>query len=153
MAERSPTYSVLLPEDQRWRESNIMKIPNTNLLDQLAGTAYMGGRLWRLPAFSANTWHKHIDQWEFYFVLEGTGRIRVETDTLTLPRYSSVLVPPWQMRQVFNDTSEEVLWLILGAPQEGTSGRAAEASDFYPEDPTTLPPQLAGRVWPPKGDT
>lgn len=151
--ESEPAYSVLQPEDQRWRESNIMKIPNTNLVEQLGGSARMGGRLWRLPPFSANTWHKHVDQWELYFVLHGTGRMRVGGDTLTVSRHGSVLVRPWALRQVINDTSEEVLWLIFGAPSERTTGKAAGASDFYPEDPTTLPRELAGHVWPPGGVT
>jgi len=127
-----------------------MKIPNTNLLEQLGDIARMGGRLWHLPPFSANTWHRHVTEWEFYFVLEGTGRMRVGTDTLTVPRYGSVLVVPRELRQVFNDTSNGVLWLILGAPPDRSSGRPAGASDWYPEDPKTLPAELAGRVWPPK---
>src|SRR5262245_14148651 len=149
MTEREPGYAVLLPQDQKWRASNIMKIPNTNLLEQLGGSAPMGGRLWRLPPFSANTWHKHVDQWELYFVLEGTGRMRVGQDTLSVPRYGSVIVSPGKLRQVFNDTADEVLWLILGAPKDGIGGRPIDTSDLYPEDPTTLPPELGGRVWPP----
>ncbi|HEU4401850.1 MAG TPA: cupin domain-containing protein [Candidatus Polarisedimenticolia bacterium] len=144
---------MLRPPDQKWRESNIMKIPNTNLLEQLGGTQHMGGRLWRLPPFSANTWHRHVDQWELYFVLEGTGRMRVGGETLTVPRHGSVLVAPHMLRQVFNDTAGEVLWLILGAPPDGSAGRSVKASDFYPEDPKALPAELAGHVWPPKAAT
>jgi hypothetical protein len=40
------------------------------------------------------------------------------SETLTVPRYGSVLVGPDQLRQVFNDTDAEVLWLIIGAPEE-----------------------------------
>ena len=36
-------------------------------------------------------------------VLEGTGRICVGDETLTLPTYGRVLVGPDQLRQVFND--------------------------------------------------
>jgi len=150
MTERDPGYVVLLPSEQAWRESNIMKIPNTNLLEQLGGSPQMGGRLWRLPPFSANTWHKHLDQWEFYFVLEGTGRMRVGRNTLSVPHYGSVLVAPHTLRQIFNDTADEVLWLIVGAPPDGSGARSATTADFYPEDPKRLPPELAGRVWPPK---
>jgi hypothetical protein len=35
---------------------------------------------------------------------------------LTVPKYGGVLVGPEQLRQVFNDTEAEVLWLIIGAP-------------------------------------
>ena len=150
MTESAAGYRMLLPQDQKWRESNIMKIPNANLLEPLGGTAHMGGRLWRLPPFSANTWHKHLDQRELYFVLEGAGRMRIGRETLTVPRYGAVLVEPRMLRQVFNDTAAEVLWLILGAPQDDTHGKPPQPSDYYPEDPKTLPPELAGRVWPPK---
>jgi hypothetical protein len=34
----------------------------------------------------------HAD--EFYFVLEGTGRMRVGDETLTVPKYGGVLVGP-----------------------------------------------------------
>ena len=150
MLERGPSYVLLSPSSQSWRESNVMKIPNTNLLEQLGGTAHMRGRLWRLPPFSANTWHRHVDQWELYFVLEGTGRMRVGTETLRVPRHGSVLVAPEQLRQVFNDSTEDVLWLIFGAPPDRVTGPGLVPSDVYPEDPRTLPPELAGHVWPPR---
>ncbi len=107
----------------------------------------MGARLWRLPPQSANTLHKHIRAEEFYFVLEGTGRLRVGDETLTVPRYGGVLVGPDQIRQVFNDTSEDVLWLIVGAPRQEN---VADKKDLYPEDPMGLPRELNGRTWPPR---
>jgi mannose-6-phosphate isomerase-like protein (cupin superfamily) len=142
-------FALLLPEAQHWRESNLMKIPNANLLDDLGGANCLGGRLWRLPPYSANTWHKHVESWEFYFLLEGLGRMRVGENTVTVPRYGCVLVAPQMLRQVFNDTPDDSLWLIVGAPQEGQSGTTVEPSRFYPQDPKSLPPELAGRVWPP----
>jgi len=142
-------FAVLLPDGQHWRESNLMKIPNANLIGDLGGSERLGARLWRLPPYSANTWHRHADSWELYFVLEGLGRMRVGEETITVPRYGSVLVAPPMLRQVFNDTPEESLWLIIAAPQEGQSGTKVELSDFYPENPKSLPTELAGRVWPP----
>jgi uncharacterized cupin superfamily protein len=145
MTSQLEPYSVLLPEDATWRESNMMKIPNTNLAEQL-GSGKIGVRLWRLPPFSANTWHRHIEQDEIYFVLEGTGRLRVGVDTLTVPRHGAVLVRPQSLRQVFNDTQEEVLWLIFGAPRHEAT---ADPSAFYPENPRQLPAELQQRKWPP----
>jgi len=145
MSSPPGSYKVLLPQDAHWRESNIMKIPNTNLSEQL-GTQKVGARLWRLPPFSANTWHRHVEQDELYLVLEGTGRMRAGQDTLTIPRHGAVLVEPSCLRQVFNDTAEEVLWLIVGAPRHETT---TDRSDFYPEDPRQLPPELHDRTWPP----
>ena len=143
-------FAVLAPDAQHWRESNIMKIPNSDLLGALGGSDRLGGRLWRLPPYSANTWHKHVDSWELYFLLEGAGRMRVGDTTVTLSRYGCVLVAPEKLRQVFNDTPHESLWLIVAAPQEGQSGAKPDLSKFYPEDPKSLPAELAGRVWPPK---
>jgi mannose-6-phosphate isomerase-like protein (cupin superfamily) len=40
---------------------------------------------------------------ELYFVLEGTGRIRVGGEALTIPRHGALLVGPSSLRQVFND--------------------------------------------------
>ena len=99
-------YQLIGPDDLQWRPSNLMKIPNADYLER-TGSENMGARLWRLPPMSANTLHKHIRAEEFYFVLEGTGRIRVGGETLTVPKYGGVLVGPDQLRQVFNDTGEE----------------------------------------------
>ena len=144
-------FAVLLPEEQRWRESSLMKIPNADLLRELGGSDRLGGRLWRLPAHSASTWHKHVDSWEFYFLLEGVGRMRIGERTVTVPKFGCVWVAPHTLRQVFNDSAAEALWLIVAAPQEGQSGVKPDLSSFYPEDPKALPPELAGRVWPPGG--
>ncbi len=143
-------YRVITPQDLSWRPSNIMRIPNADYLER-TGSQILGARLWRLPPWSANTLHKHVRAEEFYFVVEGTGRIRIGGDTLTVPRHGGVLVGPDALRQVFNDTREETLWLIVGAPEaELEPGEQGNLSLFYPVDPAQLPPELAGAVWPPK---
>ena len=110
-------YHLIAPDDLQWRRSNLMKIPNADFLER-TGSENLGARLWRLPPGSANTWHKHIRAEEFYFVLEGVGRMRVGKRTLTVPKHGGVLVGPDQLRQVFNDTESETLWLIVGGPEE-----------------------------------
>ncbi len=146
-------FHLITPDDLHWRESNLMKIPNADFLER-TGSENMGARLWRMPPMSANTLHKHIRAEEFYFVLEGTGRLRVGEETLTVPKHGGVHVAPDQLRQVFNDTNEEVLWLIIGAPEEleflQGSKSAMDLSKIYPVDPKQLPPELAGAEWPPK---
>ena len=146
-------YHLIKPEDLHWRPSNLMKIPNADYLER-TGSENLGARLWRLPPKSANTLHKHIRSEEFYFVLEGTGRMRVGDETLTVPKYGGVLVGPDQLRQVFNDTDDEVLWLIIGAPEEleflQGSKSQMDLSLIYPVDPKQLPKELAGVEWPPK---
>jgi len=146
-------YHLITQDDLHWRPSNLMKIPNADFLER-TGSENLGARLWRLPPGSANTLHKHIRAEEFYFVLEGTGRMRVGEETLTVPRHGGVLVGPDQLRQVFNDTDGEVLWLIIGGPEEleflhGSKSKM-DLSLIYPVDPKQLPEELAGVEWPPK---
>ncbi len=146
-------YFLIKPDDLHWRQSNLMKIPNADFLER-SGSENLAARLWRFPPKSASTLHKHARQEEFYFVLEGTGRIRVGDETLTVPKHGGVLVGPGQLRQVFNDTEAEVLWLIVGAPEELEfllgSKSPMDLSLIYPVEPTQLPKELAGVAWPPK---
>lgn len=143
-------WFLIRPEDLKWRPSNLMRIPNADFLER-TGSENLGARLWRLPPRSANTLHKHVLKEEFYFVVEGTGRIRVAGETLTVPRLGGVLVGPDVIRQVFNDTDAEVLWLIVGAPEaELEPHQQGDRTLFYPTDPTVLPPELKGATWPPK---
>src|SRR5712675_1992742 len=93
-------YHLIKPQGLHWRPSNLMRIPNADYLER-TGSENLGARLWRLPPKSANTLHKHIRSEEFYFVLEGTGRLRVGDETLSVPKYGGVLVGPNQLRQGF----------------------------------------------------
>ena len=146
-------YFLIAPDDLHWRRSNLMQIPNADFLER-TGSENPGARLWRYPPNSAGTLHKHIRAEEFYFVLEGMGRMRVGDQTLTVPKYGGVLVGPDQLRQVFNDTDAEVLWLIVGAPEETEllpgSKTKPDMSLIYPVDPKQLPKELVGVEWPPK---
>ena len=144
---------MIKPEDLHWRPSNLMKIPNADFLERTK-SEILSARLWRLPPKSANTLHKHVRAEEFYFLVEGVGRIRVGDDTLTVPPHGGVLVGPGQLRQVFNDTESDALWLIVGAPEEveflpGVKAKP-DMSLIYPVDPKQLPQELTGVEWPPK---
>jgi mannose-6-phosphate isomerase-like protein (cupin superfamily) len=144
-------YFLITPNDLHWRPSNLMKIPNADFFERTK-SENLGARLWRLPPKSANTLHKHIRAEEFYFVLEGVGRMRVGDETLTVPKYGGVLVGPDQLRQVFNDTDSDVLWLIVAGPEETEFFPGAKTkrdmSLIYPVDPQQLPKELACVEWP-----
>ncbi len=128
-----------------------MKIPNADFLERTK-SEILSARLWRLPPRSAGTLHRHPVMEEFYFVIEGIGRMRIGEQTITVPKHGGVLVGPELVRQVFNDTDEEVLWLIVGAPEEQFGpGNKFDPKLLYPTDPTQLPPELTGTIWPPKG--
>ena len=55
---------------------------------------------------------------------------------------------------MFKDTDAEVLWLIIGAPEETEFLPGAKTkpdmSLIYPTDLTQLPKELGGVQWPPK---
>lgn len=106
----------------------------------------MLGAAVELDPGQASTRHRHANQAELYVLLGGTGRVRVDVDLLTLEALSSVLVDPDAVRQVFNDTDADTLWLVVGAPPEAanTLEMTEEQLRFlYPDGPTALPPELA----------
>jgi uncharacterized cupin superfamily protein len=138
------SYAVLPSDQAFWRPSNQMGVLNTDLAKQL-GAADMGARLWRLAPGQASTRHRHLRQTELYVVLEGTGRIRVEDDVLTLAPLSTLLVGPDTVRQVFNDTARDVLWLVVGTPVEAANTlemTPEQLAMLYPDGPKAMPPEL-----------
>jgi quercetin dioxygenase-like cupin family protein len=138
------SYRILPAPDAFWRPSNQMKVLNTDLAKQLGADSF-GARLWRLTAGQASTRHRHRTTIELYVLLEGTGRIRIDQDLLTLTPLSSVIVEPGTLRQVFNDTDAEQLWLIFGAPPEAANTLELTPDQLawlYPDGPRALPPEL-----------
>jgi quercetin dioxygenase-like cupin family protein len=138
-------YRVLPAQDAFWRPSNQMGVLNTDLAKQLEATM-LGARLWRLAPGQASTRHRHIDQHELYVVLEGRGRMRVDDDLLTLDPLSALYVEPGTVRQVFNDTDADALWLVVGAPPEAANTLEMtpdQLAELYPDGPKALPPELA----------
>jgi uncharacterized cupin superfamily protein len=138
---------MLPAETAFWRPSNLLGVDNCDLAGQL-GTPGLGARLWRLRPGQANTRHRHRTQTEVYIVLEGTGRLRVDDELLTLTPLSAVAVDPETVRQAFNDTGADQLWLIIGTPAEPAL-TAEDMAYMYPDDPKAMPPELAGE--PPVG--
>ena len=139
-------FRVLAAGDAHWRPSNQMGVLNTDLTKQL-DAHQLGARLWRLRPGQASTKHRHRAQEELYVLLEGSGRVRVDDDVLTLEPLSALLVDPGTVRQLFNDTDGDQLWLVVGAPPE--LANTLEMGDdglawLYPDGPKALPPELEG---------
>ena len=138
---------VLHADDAFWRPSNQLGVLNTDLGKQLEA-ATLAARLWRLTPGQTSTKHRHTTQTELYVVIEGIGRMRIDDDDpLTLAPHSTVLVEPDTVRQIFNDTADDALWLVVGTPPE--LANTLEMSDellafMYPDGPRALPPELAG---------
>ena len=137
-------YRRLTAADAFWRRSNQMGVLNTDLGKQLEASK-LGARLWRLEPGQASTKHRHRTQEEIYVLLEGEGKIRIGEEVLTLAPMDTLLVEPETARQPFNDTKEDQLWLVFGAPPELANTLEMTEDDLafmYPEGPKALPPEL-----------
>lgn len=138
---------VLHADDAHWRPSNQMGVLNTDIGRQLEA-APLAARFWLLEPGQASTRHRHLAQTELYVVIEGTGRMRIDDDApLTLAPRSCVLVEADTVRQVFNDTAQPALWLVVGTPPELANTlemTAEQLAQLYPDGPRALPPELAG---------
>lgn len=138
------SYRLLSPEAALWRPSNQMGVLNTDLAKQLEAST-LGARLWRLHPGQASTRHRHRVTTELYVLLEGAGRIRVGRDLHTVEPLSSLLVEPGAVRQLFNDTDADQLWLVVGAPPEPANTLEMTDEELawrYPDGPKALPPEL-----------
>ena len=138
-------YRVLPAAGAFWRPSNQMGVLNTDLAGQLDATT-LAARLWRLKPSQASTRHRHVRQDELYVLLEGRGRVRVGDDLLTLEPLSALYVEADTVRQVFNDTEVDALWLIVGAPPEAANTlemTPEQLARLYPDGPRALPPELS----------
>ena len=133
-------YRIVEPETAPWRPSQLLGVDNCDLASALA-TPGVAARFWRLRPGQANTRHRHRSQTEVYVLLEGRGRLRVDGELLTLAPLSAVAVDPESVRQVFNDTDADQLWLIFGAPAEPTRTED-DMAYMYPDGPRALPPEL-----------
>jgi uncharacterized cupin superfamily protein len=137
-------FRVLPAAEAFWRPSNQMGVLNTDLAKQL-GAATLGARLWRLKPRQASTRHRHIRQDELYVLLEGRGRVRIGDELLTLEPLSALYVEAETVRQVFNDTDTDALWLVVGAPPEAANTlemTPEQLARLYPDGPRALPPEL-----------
>ncbi|HEX8050601.1 MAG TPA: cupin domain-containing protein [Solirubrobacterales bacterium] len=141
------SHRLLRADDAFWRRSNQMKTLNTDLAKQLEASA-LGARMWRLEPGQASTRHKHFTQEELYVLLEGEGRVRVDEEVLTLAPLDTLLIEPDTVRQLFNDTDADQLWLVVGAPPEAIASTLEMSEEqlrhMYPDGPKALPPELGG---------
>src|SRR5829696_7303172 len=138
-------FRVLPAADAFWRPSNQMGVLNTDLAKQL-GAATLGARLWRLAPGQSSTRHRHSREDELYVLLEGRGRVRIGDEVLTLEPLSALYVEAATVRQVFNDTDADALWLVVGAPPESADTlemTMEQLAHLYPDGPKALPPELS----------
>lgn len=131
----------------RWRVTNPLGAANASVSGQL-GCEDVAIRIWRLTPGQAIPRHRHRHQTEIYLLLEGLGQLHIDGERVCVSPLSAVLVEPGSVRQVFNATDRDALWLIVGAPPEDFPLTAAdherELDWLYPDGVSALPPELGG---------
>jgi len=137
-------FRLLESDDMHWRPTNVLGAENVDLAIDL-GADELGARLWRFRPGEASLAHRHREQPELYLLLQGTGRIRIANDVLTLQPMTALVVDLDTVRQIVNDTPNDQLWLVVGAPREWF--KIPELSDderahLYPDGLTSLPSEL-----------
>jgi mannose-6-phosphate isomerase-like protein (cupin superfamily) len=65
--------------------------------------------------------HSHKTQEEVYFVLSGSGRIKLDDEIAELRQWDAIRIPPGVMRAV-SAGSDGIEWLAFG-PTQGTTAR------------------------------
>jgi uncharacterized cupin superfamily protein len=114
-------FSIVRAADAFWAEAGLMKLMSADLGDQLGATRTTL-RLWRLQPQRAGPNYVRSSEEEVYVLLSGQGKLRVGVELVTVGQpLDGVLVQPGAARQIFNDTTGDVLWLVIGS-----SGRVFE---------------------------
>ncbi|MCL7416513.1 MAG: cupin domain-containing protein [Halalkalicoccus sp.] len=98
---------------------------NVDLVTEL-GCTEIRPRVWELAPGDVMSYHRQREQEEFYYVLSGSARIRIDDERLDIPEGTALRIPPETPRQVFNDTEEDHRWLIVGAPPAEDDGVVLE---------------------------
>src|SRR5262249_19777088 len=70
----------------------------------------------RVPAGAATTPHYHPKAEEIYYILRGTGRMRIDAETTEVGPGDAIAIPPGQVHQIVNTGDETLVFLCCCAP-------------------------------------
>jgi mannose-6-phosphate isomerase-like protein (cupin superfamily) len=70
----------------------------------------------RLPPGAATTPHYHPRTEEIYYLLSGTGRMRIGEELRDVAAGDAIAIPPGQVHQIRNTGRETLLFLCCCAP-------------------------------------
>lgn len=83
--------------------------------------------LLRIPAGKTPyPYHSHSAQWEFYYVLSGTGIARDETGKTEIKSGDAFVFSPGEAHQLINDSAADLLVLVVADNPVGESS-------YYPD--------------------
>lgn len=115
------TYDIIHPDDLDPEPAPVSGVERTDLTRPL-GCMELAARIWYLDPGEAIAHHKHERQEEFYYLVEGDGRMKIAGEKMDIPEGSVIRLPPETPRQVFNDTDHRHEWLIIAAPRIDNDG-------------------------------
>jgi uncharacterized cupin superfamily protein len=76
----------------------------------------------RIPAgIPSNPYHSHSAQWEFYFVLSGSGVVRDETGRTPVTAGDAFVFKPGEAHQLFGSDAEELVVMCIADNPVGES--------------------------------
>jgi quercetin dioxygenase-like cupin family protein len=112
-------YSVYVPESDDAQPFPIEPDDATQI-DLIAETdlEHLRARLWYFQPGDSVSFHYHDEQEELYYVVKGTGKVVVGEDRehIEVPEGGLFRPETTVPRHLRNDTDNEVIWLIVGAP-------------------------------------
>ena len=71
----------------------------------------------RVPAGRAEARHRHSIARQFFYVLDGEAELEVDGKVYRLRRNEGIEVPPGVTHRFRNDSSQDVLFLVISAPK------------------------------------
>jgi uncharacterized cupin superfamily protein len=57
--------------------------------------------------------HSHAAQWELFYVVSGTGTVRLQEEKQTVQAGDAILHPPGEAHQITNTGGEDLVYLII----------------------------------------
>ena len=96
--------------------------PRVVLTDQL-DLQETRSSVWYISPGQQTTYHTQATQEELYFQIQGPGQIQLGDELITVPERSVIKVPPPTPRRLFNESNQQHVWLVVGAPPVENDGR------------------------------
>lgn len=69
-----------------------------------------------LPAGKTTIEHSHPKSEEIYYILSGTGKIKVNGETAEVKKYDGIAIPPGQTHQITNTGTDPLVFICCCAP-------------------------------------
>lgn len=87
------------------------------------------------PGQTPYPYHSHSAQWEFYYVLSGRGAVRHNDGTDPIAAGDAFLFLPGEPHQLINDSSEEVVIMVVADNPIGESAHYPDSNKWLVRSP------------------